>query len=109
MHPGPTHASTSSARASAQHSAARPSDPVRVLVDDVPELGERVREAARRARETDRAVELVEPDLAVDDHEGRARRCRRMDEALAAVRDAAPGVEVRVAVAVDLPRPRSPR
>ena len=33
----------------------------------------------------------------------------RMDEALGAVRSATPGVEVRVAVAIDLPRPRRPR
>ena len=89
--------------------AARPSDPVRVLVEDVPELEERVREAARHARDTDRAVELVEPVVDQHDHEARARLCRRMDEALGAVRSATPGVEVRVAVAIDLPRPRRPR
>jgi hypothetical protein len=96
------------ARTPAAH-AARPSDPVRVLVEDVPELDARVREAARRARDTDRAVELVEPAIDEHDHEARARLCRRMDEALGAARDATPGVEVRVAVAVALPRPRRHR
>lgn len=89
--------------------APRPPDPVRVVVEDDPGLEERIREAARRARETGRAVELVEPALAEDDHPARARLCRRMDEALELVRSATPGVEVRVAVALDLPHPRRPR
>ena len=99
----------SHAHAPAQAPVARPTGPVRVVVEDVPDLDERVREAARHARDTDRAVELVEPAIDEHDHEARARLCRRMDEALGTVRGAAPGVEVRVAVAIDLPRPRGPR
>lgn len=89
--------------------AARPSDPVRVLVEDVPELEEHLLDAARRARETARALELVEPEVAEDDHAARARLCRLMDAALEVVRSATPGIEVRVAVAIDVPRPRRPR
>lgn len=86
--------------------APRPPDPVRVVVEDVPELEERVREAARRAHESARAVELVEPAVAEDDHAARARMIRRMDEALAVARRAAPGVEIRVGGPIELPRPR---
>ena len=86
--------------------APRPPDPVRVVVEDVPELEERVRAAARRAHESARAVELVEPAVAEDDHAARARMIRRMDEALAVARRAAPGVEIRVGGPIELPRPR---
>jgi hypothetical protein len=89
--------------------APSPPDPVRVVVDDEPDLEERVRDAARRARATDRAVELVEPATDDGDHEARARLIRRMDEAVEVVRSATPGVAVRVAIALDLPRPRRPR
>ncbi len=81
-------------------------EPVRVVVEDVPDLGDRVRAAARRARESARAVELVEPGAAEGDHAARARICRRMDEAVEVARRAAPGVEVRVGMAIELPRPR---
>ena len=40
--------------------APRPFDSVRVVVEDVPELDDMVREAAHRALESDRALELVE-------------------------------------------------
>lgn len=86
--------------------APRPPDPVRVLVDDVPDLAERVRVAARRARASARAVELVEPAVPACDHVARARMIRRMDEALDVARRAAPGLQVRVGAAVELPRPR---
>ncbi len=86
--------------------APRPPDPVRVVVEDVPEIQDRVTEAARRARESDRAVELVEPVVAAWDHPARARMIRRMDEAVAVARRAAPGVEVRVGAPIEVPRPR---
>jgi len=76
------------------------------VVEDVPEFENRVREAARRAHESDRAVELVEPVVAACDHAARTRMIRRMDEALAVARRAAPGVEIRVGVQIELPRPR---
>ena len=88
--------------------AARPHDPVRVVVDDVPELDDLVREAARRARDSDRAVELVEPAVPECDHAARARMIRLMDEALEVARREAPGVQVRVGVPIELPRPRHP-
>ncbi len=86
--------------------APRPPDPVRVVVEDVPELEDRVTEAARRAHESGRPVELVEPVVAENDHPARARMIRRMDVALAAARRAAPGVEIRVGLPIDLPRHR---
>ncbi len=86
--------------------APRRPDPVRVVVEDVPEIEDRVREAARRAHQADRAVELVEPVVAATDHAGRARMIRRMDEALAVARRASPGVEIRVGVPIELPSPR---
>lgn len=82
---------------------------VRVVVEDVGDLEERVSAAARRARDCHRAVELVEPFVAACDHAGRAGLIRRMDVALAVARRAAPGVEVRVGGATELPRPRDPR
>ncbi|WP_224274742.1 hypothetical protein [Nocardioides lacusdianchii] len=82
---------------------------VRVVVEDVCDLEERVSAAARRARECHRAVELVEPFVAECDHAGRAGLIRRMDVALAVARRAAPGVEIRVGGAIELPRPRDPR
>ena len=84
----------------------RPPDPVRVVIEDVPEIQDRVRQAARRARASDRAVELVEPVVAECDHPARSRMLRRMDDALAVARRAAPGVEVRVGQPIELPRPR---
>ena len=87
--------------------APRPPDCIRVVVEDVPELEDRVREAARRAHESDRAIELVEPVVAERDHAARARMIRCMDEALAVARRAAPGVEIRVGVPIDVPRPRT--
>ncbi|MCY7399853.1 MAG: hypothetical protein LH477_02625 [Nocardioides sp.] len=86
--------------------APRPPDPVRVVVEDVPEIEDRVREAARRAHESDRAMELVEPVVAETDHAARAQMIRHMDEALAVARLAAPGLEIRVGVPIELPRPR---
>ena len=86
--------------------APRPHDAVRVVVDDVPEIADVVREAARRARGTDRPVELVEPPAPEGDHDARARIIRRMDEALEVARSAAPGVQVRVGSPIELPRPR---
>lgn len=86
--------------------APRPPDPVRVVVEDVPAIEERVKEAARRAHESHTAVELVEPFVAESDHAARARMIRRMDAALAVARRAAPGVEIRVGVPIELPRPR---
>lgn len=86
--------------------AHRPPDPVRVVVEDVPELEDRVRDAARRAQRSERAVELVEPVVAEDDHAAKALAIRRMDEALAVARRAAPGVEIRVGTPIALPRPR---
>lgn len=82
-------------------------DPVQVVIEDVPELDDRVREAARRAQESDRALELVEPVVAESDHAARACIIRRMDEALAVARLAAPGVEIRVAAPIEIPHPRS--
>ena len=87
--------------------APHPPGPVRVVVEDVPELAERVRVAARRAHASARAVELVEPPVPECDHAARARVIRRMDEALGVARRAAPGVEVRVGAPIELPRPRS--
>lgn len=87
--------------------APRPPDPVRVLVEDVPGLEDRVGEAARRAHESGCAVELVETAVAEDDHAAKARMIRRMDEALTVARRAAPGVEIRVG-APRLPHPRGP-
>ena len=86
--------------------APRPPDPVRVVVEDVPGLDERVREAACRARESARAVELVEPFVAEGDHAARARLIQLMDEVLQVARCAAPGVEVRVGVSIEVPRAR---
>ncbi|MCP3423046.1 hypothetical protein [Nocardioides pinisoli] len=86
--------------------APSPPDPVRVLVEDVPDLAERVRVAARRARASARAVELVEPTVPACDHEERARVIRRMDEALDVARRAAPGLQIRVGSPVEPPRPR---
>lgn len=84
----------------------RPADAVRIVVEDVPDLDERIRAVARRAHETHRSVELVEPVVAACDHEARARMIRRMDEALALARRTAPGIDVRVGVPIELPRPR---
>ncbi len=86
-----------------------PPDPVRVVIEDVPDLEDRVRDAARRAHDSDRAVELVEPVVAESDHAARALMIRHMDEALAVARRAAPGVEIRVGLPVTLPRPRDAR
>lgn len=82
------------------------SEPVRVVIEEVPDLEERVRAAARRAHESDRAVELVELIVAHNDHAARALTIQLMDEALAVARRAAPGVEIRVGVPVTIPRPR---
>lgn len=87
--------------------APRPPDVVRVVVEDVPELDDRVREAALHAEATHRAVELVEAGVAECDHEARARMLRCMDEALAVARHEAPGVDIRVGVPIELPSPRS--
>ena len=76
--------------------APRPFDSVRVVVEDVPELVYLVREAAHRALESDRALELVEAAVPLRDHAARARVIRCMDEALAVARRTAPGVPVRV-------------
>lgn len=89
--------------------APSPPDPIRVVIEDVPDLEARVSEAARRAHESDRAVELVEPVLAASDHAARALMIRRMDEALVVARRAAPGVEVRVGPPITPPRPRDAR
>lgn len=86
--------------------AARPPHAVRVVVDDVPELDDLVRQAARRAQLADCAVELVEPVVPECDHAARARMIRLMDEALEVAREAAPGVLVRVGSPIELPRPR---
>jgi hypothetical protein len=88
--------------------AARRPDSVRVVVDDVPELDDLVREAARRALSSDRAVELVEPAVPECDHAARARMIRLMDEALEVARTAAPGVQIRVGSPIELPQPRHP-
>ena len=88
--------------------APRPPDCVRVVVDDVPELDDLVREAARRALHSDRAIELVEPAVPEADHAARARMIRLMDEALEVARREAPGVQVRVGNPIELPRPRRP-
>jgi hypothetical protein len=86
--------------------AVRPTGCVRVVVDDVPDLDEVVREAARRAQASDRALELVESPVRASDHAGRARVIRCMDEALDVARRTAPGVPVRVGSPIELPRPR---
>ena len=86
--------------------AVRPGGVVRVVVEDVPELAERVREAARRAREHECAVELVDPGAAENDHAAKARMLRLLDEALEVARLSEPGVQVRVGVPIELPRPR---
>lgn len=86
--------------------APRPPTPVRVVVEDVADLDDRVVEAARRARACDRAVELVQPYVPECDHEARAALIRRMDAALEVARHAAPGVEIRVGERAELPRPR---
>ena len=86
--------------------ATRPPDPVRIVVEDVPGIEDRVSEAARRARDSGCAVELVESTVAENDHAARARMIRRMDEALAVARRAAPGVEIRVGAPIELPGPR---
>ena len=91
-----------------QAPAPRPPDCVRVVVDDVPELDDLVREAARRALLSDRAVELVEPAVPESDHAARARMIRLMDEALEVARREAPGVQIRVGNPIELPRPRHP-
>jgi len=85
----------------------RPPDTVRVVVEDVPDIEERVHRAARRAHETHRAVELVPARVVEGDHAARARMSRCMDEALAAARRASPGVDIRVGVPIELPRPRN--
>lgn len=86
-----------------------PPDPVRVVVEDVPEIEDRIRAAVRRAHQYDRAVELVEPVVAERDHAARAQMIRRMDEALALARRTASGVEIRVGVPIELPRARGAR
>jgi hypothetical protein len=88
------------------HAPAVPPDVVRVVVEDVPELADRVRDAARRAREHDCAVELVDPGAAEDDHAGKARMLRLLDEALEVARLSEPGVTIRVGGPIELPRPR---
>jgi hypothetical protein len=88
--------------------APRPPDTVRLVVDDVSGLARLVEDAARRARESDRALELVEPAVPACDHAARARAIRRMDEALDVARRAAPGVQVRVGSPIELPAPRRP-
>ena len=80
--------------------------PVQVVVEAVPDLEERVSEAAQRARAGHRAVELVEPYVEECDHAARAELSRRMDIALAVARRVAPGVEIRVGAHVGVPRPR---
>ena len=81
-------------------------DSVRVVVEDVPELDDMVREAAHRALESDRALELVGSAVPPRDHAARARVIRCMDEALDVARRTAPGVRVRVGSPIELPRPR---
>ncbi len=88
--------------------APHPPDTVRLVVDDVPGLAHLVEEAARRARESDRVLELVEPAVPACDHVARARLIRRMDEALGVARRAAPGLPVRVGAPIELPAPRHP-
>jgi hypothetical protein len=80
--------------------------PVQVVVEDVPDLEQRVSDAARRARARHRAVELVEPFVEECDHAARSDLIRRMDAALAVARRDAPGVEIRVGAHVGVPRPR---
>jgi hypothetical protein len=80
-----------------------PIDSVRVVVDDVPELDEAVRQAARRASALDCVLELVESPTGGDDHAARARVIRCMDEALEVARRTAPGVPVRVGAPIELP------
>lgn len=91
-----------------QAPAPRPPDTVRVVVEDEPGTGDRVREAALRAQASDRALELVEPALPACDHAARARMIRHMDEALDVARSAAPGLSVRVGAPIELPAPRHP-
>lgn len=91
-----------------QAPAPRPPDTVRVVVDDVPGISERVRAAARRAMASDRVLELVEPAVPECDHAARARVIRRMDEALDVARRVAPGLPVRVGVPPEPPSPRRP-
>ena len=88
--------------------APRPPDTVRVVVEDEPDVVDRVREAARRAQASDRALELVEPAVPACDHAARARVIRRMDEALDVARRVAPGLPVRVGAPIELPTPRHP-
>lgn len=88
--------------------ATRPPDTIRV-VEDVPELGQRVSEAAGRARQSGRAVEFVQTGVPEGDHEARASVIRCMDEALATARRVAPGVDVRIGSPIELPRPRPHR
>ena len=88
---------------------ARQPHAVRVVVDDVPELDDLVEEAALRALESDRVLELVEGAVPESDHAARARLIRCMDEALGVARRTAPGVLVRVGGAIELPRPRHSR
>lgn len=85
-----------------------PPDTVRLVVEDVSGLADLVREAALRARRSDRALELVEAAVPATDHEARARAIRRMDEALEVARHVAPGVQVRVGAPIELPSPRHP-
>lgn len=80
--------------------------PVQVVVEDVPDLDERVRDAARTARSHHRAVELLEPFVDECDHAARAELIRRMDAALEVARRSAPGVTIRVGPHVGVPRPR---
>lgn len=86
--------------------AVQPPHVVRVVVEDVPGLADRVREAARRAREHDCAVELVDPGVAENDHAAKARMLRLMDEAVEVARLSEPGVQIRLGVPIELPRPR---
>jgi hypothetical protein len=89
--------------------APRQLDSVRVVVEDVPDLDDLVREAAHRALESHRALELVEAAVPPRDHVARARLIRCMDEALEVARRTAPGVPVRVGAPIELPRPRHTR
>lgn len=85
--------------------ACRPSHPVRLVVDDVPELDDLVEQAARRALQSDGPLELVEAAVPDCDHAARARMIRCMDQALEVARRTAPGVPVRVGAAIELPPP----
>ena len=87
--------------------ASRPPDVVRVVVEEAPDLEDRVRDAALRAEESECVLELVEPVVADrDDHAARARAIQWMDEALSVARRTAPGVPVRVGPPAGVPRPR---